>query len=112
MIYRKDELEEFKKIAYEYLKENHRHKMMGELCEYLGISRQTLYHYRKRNNEWCDTIDSIRIYIYGYNALILQDGCLPSDRERRELLNGYLELMEDSYDWYNDRITDDGELDY
>ncbi len=112
MIYRKDELEEFKDIAYDYLKMNHRHKLMSELCDHLGISRQTLYHYRKRNKAWRDAIDSLRIFIYGYNGLILQDGCLPSESEREELANELRALADNSYDWYNDRLDDEGNLDY
>ena len=70
--YRKNDLDIFKQLASHYLSLDNRKKSMNELCEYLGITRQTLSKYKQRNSEWSQSIDEIKKGIRAYNFLSIE----------------------------------------
>ena len=98
IIYEQDDIELFKQKAFDYLSLRHRRKSINDLCEHLQISRQTLYRYRQREGDWYKVITGIKIFIYGYNALILTDGCLPGQSDYNALLSAD-EMLEDIELW-------------
>lgn len=61
--YRTNDLNRFKKDTFTYLECRSPNKSMGELCDFLEITRFTLSKYKKRGGEWAKYIIALKIAI-------------------------------------------------
>ena len=68
-IYTNRDLHIFKIQANKYLLKYDDKKTMGDLCDYLGITRKTLSKYKQRGSAWSESIDDIKTRIKKYNRI-------------------------------------------
>ena len=111
MIYRIDELNTFRKMAWNYLNENvgtMQRKSMGEFCEYMGITRKTLSKYKQRNRMWRDAINKIKGNIIRYNISIqvLLQADIRMQRFERMIEKHKAQEREKEYKEYQQEISE------
>ena len=61
-----DDSDLFYDLCLEYLFKSSGLSTVKGLCDYLGISKQTFHRYKKRNDDWYETVSDILMFLkYG-----------------------------------------------
>ena len=71
--YELDDTDLFYEIGLEYLFKSNGISTVKGLCEYLGISKQTLHRYKKRNDDWYTTVSDLLMYLK-YGKFMFSEG--------------------------------------